>query len=76
MARDDDSTTQERRVPYRLIAMAIALGLLLWFAFANSKRVNIDFLVFERRTRLVYALAVSALLGVIIGWFAGRSRGK
>jgi uncharacterized integral membrane protein len=63
---------EERRVPVRLIAIVVALGLLLWFGFANSQRVRVDFLVTDRQVRLVYALAVAALLGVIIGFFARR----
>jgi uncharacterized integral membrane protein len=63
---------EERRVPVRLIAIVVALGLLLWFGFANSQRVRVDFLVTDRQVRLVYALAVAALLGVVIGFFARR----
>jgi uncharacterized integral membrane protein len=74
MARDDEHRTEERRIPYRLVAALVAFGLLLWFALANSGRVDVDFLVTERRVRLVYALAIAALLGLVIGWFAARER--
>jgi uncharacterized integral membrane protein len=75
MARDDRSTG-DRRSMVRIIVIVVLVGLLVWWALANSQRVRIDFLVGERRSRLVYALALSALLGAVVGWFAGRSRGK
>jgi uncharacterized integral membrane protein len=60
----------------RVIVIVVLVALLVWWALANSQRVKIDFLVAERRSRLVYALALSALIGAVVGWFAGRSRGK
>jgi uncharacterized integral membrane protein len=75
MARDDRSPSN-RRAMVRVIVIVVLVVLLVWWALANSQRVRIDFIVGERRSRLVYALALSALLGAIVGWFAGRSRGK
>jgi uncharacterized integral membrane protein len=76
MAGDDArrSDERDRRTLYRLLVILVAFGLLLWFGFANSQRVNVDFLLTDRDVRLVYALAVAAVLGVVIGWFAHRSR--
>jgi uncharacterized integral membrane protein len=72
MPRDDERQPQRRQAPVRLIAIAVALALLVWFGLANSQRVKVDFLVSDRQVRLVYALAVAALLGVVIGYFARR----
>ena len=71
---DNESTTPERRVPSRAIAMVIVIVLLVWFALGNSRRVRVDFFFVDRNVRLVYALAIAALLGAVIGWLAARSR--
>jgi uncharacterized integral membrane protein len=70
----DTTDTNERAVPWRLIAMLVALGILIWFGLANSQRVRVHYLVTTRASRLIYVIAVSAVLGVIIGWFGARSR--
>jgi uncharacterized integral membrane protein len=76
VARDERSGTGDRRAMVRVVVIVVLVAVLVWWALANSQRVKIDFLVFERRSRLVYALALSALIGVVVGWVAGRSRGK
>ncbi len=50
----------------RLGAAAAVLGLLLWFALANSQKVTVDFLVADRDFRLIYVIIGSAVLGAAI----------
>ncbi len=51
----------------RLIIAGIVIVLVLWFALVNSQRVTIDFIIFERRARLIYVILGSAVLGAIAG---------
>ena len=58
----------------RLVVLGIAVILLVWFALANSARVEVDFIIFDRDARLIYVIIVSAVLGAIIGALVRRSR--
>jgi uncharacterized integral membrane protein len=58
----------------RLVVLGIAVILLVWFALANSGRVKVDFIIFERNARLIYVIIISALLGMVIGALIRRSR--
>lgn len=49
----------------RLIVGAVIVILLVWFAVANRNRVRIDFILFDRHTRVIYAIIVSAVLGAV-----------
>jgi uncharacterized integral membrane protein len=51
----------------RLIVILVVVALVLWFAFANSQRVTVDFIVAERRSRLIFVILGSAVLGAITG---------
>jgi uncharacterized integral membrane protein len=64
VAPDDELHDQGRPVA-RLIAFAVILGVLLWFALGNVDRVRVNFLVVHTKVRLIYALAFAALLGAI-----------
>jgi uncharacterized integral membrane protein len=55
-----------------VLAVLVAL-LLVTFAAANFKPVEVNFLLFTTRARVVTVIAVSALLGFLVGWLAGRS---
>lgn len=56
-----------------LIVLAILLTLLIVFMILNFQRsVSIDFLVGSVRTRVVWALLVPFILGLVIGWISGR----
>jgi uncharacterized integral membrane protein len=65
---------QRRVPPPRLIAAAVITALLLVFAFQNSRRVEIDYIVFERESRLIFIIIGSALLGAIAGALIRRAR--
>jgi hypothetical protein len=71
---EEPKQSQEREIPWRLIAFVVALVLLVWFGLANHQYVHVHFWLTTRRVRLSYALFVAALLGVAVGWFGARSR--
>ena len=54
------------------IAIIVAAVLLLIFAIQNSERVDVDFLVFDTKARVVTVIVVAAVLGFVIGFFVGR----
>lgn len=54
-----------------VLAVLVAL-LLVIFATANFKPVEVNFLLFSTRARVVTVIVVSALLGFVVGWLAGR----
>ena len=71
---DEHRPTEERNIPWRLIAIVVAVVLLVWFGLGNRQYVHVHFWLTTRRVRLSFALLVAALLGAAIGWFAARSR--
>ncbi|MGH9031007.1 MAG: lipopolysaccharide assembly protein LapA domain-containing protein [Acidimicrobiia bacterium] len=64
---DRTPPAQSRMPSARLIIAGIVIVLVLWFALVNSQRVTIDFIIFERRARLIYVILGSAVLGAIAG---------
>jgi uncharacterized integral membrane protein len=70
MAEDPQGTRNNAR----LVVAAIAVVLVVAFAWANSKRVSINFLVGTHDARLIYVILGSALLGAIAGSLLGRRR--
>lgn len=50
----------------RLIAFVVLLIVLVWFGVANRTQVKVSFLVVHSRVRLIYALAVAAILGALV----------
>jgi uncharacterized integral membrane protein len=63
-----------RRQIARLVVILVVVALVLWFAFANSQRVTVDFIVTERRSRLIFVILGSAVLGAIAGALLRRIR--
>lgn len=56
----------------RHVVIALFAIVLAAFAIANFKPVDVNFLLFETRARLVTVIAVAAALGFVIGYFTGR----
>jgi putative membrane protein len=56
----------------RLVAVAVVVALLAWFALANLRRVRIDFWVFSRDAPLILVIVISGLLGALITYLAMR----
>lgn len=54
-----------RDLPVRWIVGAVIAILVIWWAFANSQRVEVDYLLFSRDSRLVYVILGAAILGAI-----------
>jgi uncharacterized integral membrane protein len=68
----------ERRVDRRhqatLVGVGAAAVLLVWFALANLRRVQIDFWVFNRQAPLILVIVISGLLGSLITALIMRRR--
>jgi uncharacterized integral membrane protein len=50
----------------RLIAFVVLLIVLIWFGVANRTDVRVSFIVVHSKVRLIYALAVAAILGALV----------
>lgn len=58
---------KERALASKTIAAVAVAALLVAFGVANSDKVKINWLIFSTRTSLILVIAVSALLGALIG---------
>lgn len=74
MARDierpDDS--ERRGVEPRLIGGLVLVVLLVVFVVQNTDSVTMNFLFFSWDSRLWVMLAITAVIGMLIGYLAGR----
>lgn len=66
----------DRRHRVRLLAVALAVALLAWFAVANLRQVRIDFWVFHRQAPLIVVILISGLLGALITFLVMRRSPK
>jgi uncharacterized integral membrane protein len=66
MADPSPDQQDRQRLTRMLIAAAIVLVVLI-FALVNRERVTVDWILFERRSRLIYVIIGSALLGALAG---------
>ncbi len=73
-ARKDQPLGEPRRGSRApaLVGAGLAVALLGAFAAANFEPVEVNFLLFSSRARVVTVIAVSALLGFFVGWLVGR----
>jgi len=67
-----DEVGRRRGVSVAQVLAVIAVILLIIFAIANSRRVDVNFLFFTARARVVTVIVLSAILGFIIGYYVGR----
>ena len=67
-----DEVGRRRAVSVAQVLAVIAVILLIIFAIANSRRVDVNFLFFTARARVVTVIVLSAILGFIIGYYVGR----
>jgi uncharacterized integral membrane protein len=58
----------------RIGIVVVVVGLLVWFALANSQSVSVDFLVTTHSARLIVVIVISAVLGAIAGQLVARRR--
>ena len=63
-----------RRHQVRIAIAGIAVVLVLLFAFQNRDPVKVDYLFFDRQSRLIYVILGSAILGAIAGSLFRRAR--
>lgn len=68
----EPEATQGRRFGIKEIVLALLAVYVVVLAFANSKRVRLDFVFFHAHTRLVYLVLLSALLGAVVARLAPR----
>ena len=66
----------DRRRQVRLVAIAVMVIVLGWFAVANTRRVQIDFWVFHRQAPLILVILISGLLGALIALLIMRRKPK
>ena len=64
MADPTPDQQDRQRLSRMLIAAAIVLVVLI-FALVNRERVTVDWILFERRSRLIYVIIAAALLGAL-----------
>ena len=59
-----DKRPDQRGVGRYILAAIVAVYVIL-FAFMNAHRVEVDWVLFERNSRLIYVILVSAALGAL-----------
>lgn len=64
MADPTPDQQDRERVVRVLVAAAIVIVVII-FALVNRERVSVDWILFERRSRLIYVIIGSALLGAL-----------
>jgi uncharacterized integral membrane protein len=67
---------KERALASKTIAAVVVAFLLIAFGVSNGDHVAVDYLVTTRDSPLILVIAVSALLGAIIGGLIVRRRSR
>jgi uncharacterized integral membrane protein len=67
---------KERALASKTIAAVAIAFLLIAFGVSNEGRVPVDYLVVTRDSPLILVIAVSALLGAIVGGLIVRRRSR
>jgi uncharacterized integral membrane protein len=73
----DQNLKREGRDPRevaRLIGALVLLGLLIAFVIVNTDEVKVGFVFFDHKTRMIYVLIVTALVGVVLDRLWQRRR--
>jgi uncharacterized integral membrane protein len=68
--------SMDRRQQGRLIAIAVGVTLLVWFAVENTQDVSIHFWVTARQAPLIVVIVISVLLGALVTALIMRRRPK
>ena len=58
---------KERAIASKTIAALALAFVIIAFGVSNDDRVSVDYLVFTRESPLIVVIAVSALLGALVG---------
>lgn len=72
----EESTGAEGRNLKSLIIPAIALGLVGWFALTNFQDVEVNVWLFKTTAPLFIVIVLCLVLGLGVGYLAGRRGGK
>jgi len=67
---------KERAIASKTIAAVAVAFVLIAFGVSNNDKVPVDYLVFTRNSPLILVIAVSALLGAIVGGLIVRRRSR
>jgi len=67
---------KERALASKTIAAVAVAFVLIAFGVSNNDKVPVDYLVFTRDSPLILVIAVSALLGALIGGLIVRRRSR
>jgi uncharacterized integral membrane protein len=67
---------KERAIASKTIAAVAVAFVLIAFGVSNNHEVSVDYLVFTRDSSLILVIAVSALLGAIVGGLIVRRRSR
>ena len=76
---DDDTPAhpaRSKREATRLAAAVVLLALLIAFVIDNTRYVTVGFVFADHRTRLIYVLVVTAVIGAILDRLWLRARRK
>ena len=58
----------------RFVGALVLLGLLIAFVIVNTREVKVGFVFFDHKTRMIYVLIVTALVGVVLDRLWQRRR--
>jgi uncharacterized integral membrane protein len=75
-APDRKPVRKERALASKTIAAVAVAFVLIAFGVSNNDKVPVDYLVFTRDSPLILVIAVSALLGALIGGLIVRRRSR
>jgi len=70
-ATEPRATTTSGIGPQQIL-IGLLVVVLVVFAIANFDRVEVNFLLFQTRARVITVVAVAAALGFLIGYLVGR----
>jgi uncharacterized integral membrane protein len=73
----DDTPTPERRdrrESARIVAALILVALLVAFVIDNTREIKVGFVIGDHRTRLIYVLVVTFVVGIIVDRLWQRAR--
>ncbi|HEY8081791.1 MAG TPA: LapA family protein [Acidimicrobiales bacterium] len=76
MTDTGSSKGRPSRVDTRMVLMAAAAILLLWFALANLHSVQINFWVTSTKAPLFAVIVLAAALGGFVAWLVRRRGGS
>jgi len=76
MAQRDQFEARTTQRNWRAWALVVAVVLVIIFIALNSQRVTVKFLFFDATMPLIFALLISTLLGIVIGYVGPLVRSR